>query len=173
MVAAASLRPLATRGRAATRRRCAGAAADQRTAAGAGRTASEVRTTLGGLDGAFAARGDIEAALGGGADLAGVAVAVRDGVAALPTGSPELGAVLAAERCAWRVTSASRAGEDVVVRGLAVMDAREHGLWARVAPAEPLADARPSPETEVVLVRRSPAELWRTFGALLPGGGTR
>lgn len=134
---------------------------------------SEVRTTLEGLDAAFAARGQIEAALAGGADLAGVAGTVRDAVAALPAGSPELGDVLAAERCAWRVTSASRAGEDVVVRGLAVLDAREHGLWERVAPAEPLRDGRLSPDTEVVLVRRSPAELWRSLGALLPAGSAR
>lgn len=135
--------------------------------------AAEVRTTLEGLDAAFAARGDIEAALDGGADLAGVAGAVRDAVAALPVGSPELGAVVAAERCAWRVTSASRVGADVVVRGLAVLDAREHGLWERVAPAEPLRDGRPAPDTEVVLVRRTPADLWRSLGALLPGGGAR
>lgn len=135
--------------------------------------AAEVRTSLGGLDAALTARGDIEAALGGGADLACVAEAVRDAVAALPAGSSELGAVLAAERCAWRVTSASRAGDDAVVRGLAVLDAREHGLWERVAPAEPLGVGRPSPDTEVVLVRRSPAELWRSLGALLPEGGAR
>lgn len=135
--------------------------------------AAEVRTSIGGLDAALGVRGDIEAALGGGADLADVAAAVRDAIAALPGGSPELGAVLATEQCAWRVTSASRSGEDVVVRGLAVLDAREHGLWERVAPAEPLVDGRPAPDTAVVLVRRSPSELWRSLGALLPAGGPR
>ncbi|WP_168210057.1 hypothetical protein [Oerskovia sp. KBS0722] len=78
-------------------------------------------------------------------------------------------AVLDAARLTWRVTVHGPGRS--TVRALAVVDAGEHGLWERVAPAEPFGLDVPDPATPVVLERRSPGDVWRALVGLLQDVG--
>ncbi|MFF3064793.1 hypothetical protein ACFVQ3_09555 [Oerskovia sp. NPDC057915] len=81
----------------------------------------------------------------------------------------DAGKVLDAARVTWRVTVHGPGRS--TVRALAVVDAAEHGLWERVAPAEPFGLDVPDPATPVVLERRSPGDVWRALVGLLQDVG--
>ncbi|MHA7132127.1 hypothetical protein [Oerskovia turbata] len=80
-------------------------------------------------------------------------------------GARAAGEVLDAARVTWRVTVHGPGRSSV--RAFAIVDAGAHGLWERVAPAEPFGLDVPDPETPVVLERRSPGDVWRALVEVL------
>lgn len=131
-----------------------------------------VSCSLADLGAALDARGTIEAAAAPGADLgpgrATTAESLRShGVA------PELAAVLADERSAWRLTSSWTSDSGRVARVLAVVDAGEQGLWRREGVAEPLGAEPLSPGTTITWVPIAAADVWRDLISLLPAGPER
>lgn len=132
---------------------------------------THVETTMGVLDTAFVALGEVpDVDVADGAERARRAVAEAGGQA-----EPQLSLLadlVAALNCTWRVTAVwdgDHGGEpSASMRALAVWDCGPLGYWLRERPEEPILPGSIGPDSDLYLVRTSAAELWEKLTDLLP-----
>jgi hypothetical protein len=135
--------------------------------------APEVRieTTMAALDAAFVALEGPQADDDTSRDAVRAALVDADAKLAEPVLGQFLDLVVSLN-ATWRITTAWDGRHDdkpsTMIRALAVWDCGPLGYWIREQPEEPIMQGQVGPDSPLVLVRSSSAEVWEKITDLLP-----
>lgn len=136
--------------------------------------AAVLHSTMGAVDAVFTALGELPPASREPGTLLRTALGALAGAPDAPDEetASALARLILALRSSWRMTVAWPGREENVpgtqVAGFAVWDCGPLGYWHRELPAEPVAEGRVGPESELKLVRLRPKQVWKMIAGLLP-----
>lgn len=128
---------------------------------------SEIKSTMGTLDEVFSALGhnseDVPAARAAALDTLAHVSDLSD-----PERSALVELALSIDST-WRVTTAWEGKEGTQpLRSFAVWDCGHHGYWLRTQPQEPIQEGQVGPDSTLLVVRSTAAEIWEKLTDLLP-----